>query len=83
MGDLLCEICGPASACRCLPCQCKSCVDQRPESPLERAKRLTQARVDAGQLYPWVMGDPEQRDRFNQARDRRSAFHVVGVMHDR
>lgn len=47
------------------------------ESNLDRAKRLTQERVDAGQLYPWVMGDEAQRDRFNQARDRRSAFHVV------
>ncbi|MBB3297835.1 hypothetical protein FHT74_001460 [Rhizobium sp. BK109] len=77
MGDLPCEICGPENSCICQPCQCKSCVDQRPESPLARARRLTQDRVDAGELYPWVMGDPEQRDRLNQARDRRSAFHVV------
>ena len=77
MGDLLCEICGPENECTCPPCQCKSCLDRQPESPLERAKRLTQRRVDAGQIYPWVMGDAEQRDRFNLARDRRGAFHIV------
>lgn len=47
------------------------------ETALDRAKRLTQEKVDAGQLYPWVMGNPEQRDRFNKARDRRGTFHVV------
>jgi hypothetical protein len=47
------------------------------ESNLERAKRLTQERVDAGLLHPWVMGDHDQRDRFNQAADRRAAFSVV------
>lgn len=52
---------------------------KHPESDLDRAKRLTQERVDDGQLYQWVMGDEAQRDRFNQARDRRSAFHVVEV----
>lgn len=77
MSDLPCEICGPENDCTCPSCQCKACVDQRPESPLQRARRLTQERVDAGHLYPWVMGDPEQRDRFNEARDRRGAFHIV------
>ncbi len=78
MSDLPCEICGPENDCACPPCQCKSCVDSRTESPLQRAKRLTQDQVGAGQLYPWVMGDQDQRDRFNQARDRRGAFHIVG-----
>lgn len=49
-------------------------MNDRPESNLERAKRLTQELVDEGQLYPWVMGDEAQRDRFNQARDCRSCF---------
>ncbi|WP_430256489.1 hypothetical protein [Neorhizobium sp. DAR64872/K0K18] len=48
-----------------------------PETALDRAKRLTQEQVDAGKLHSWVMGDCEQRDRFNQTRDRRAAFHVV------
>jgi hypothetical protein len=48
-----------------------------PESNLERAKRLTQAEVDAGRLHPWVMGDEEQRDRFNRAKDLRAAFRIV------
>ncbi len=52
----------------------------QPESPMERARRLTQEQVDAGRLYPWVMGDANQRDRFNQAKDRRSAFHVVPAL---
>lgn len=47
------------------------------ESPLDRAKRLTKECVYQGLLHPWVMGDGAQRDRFNQARDRRNAFHVV------
>lgn len=49
----------------------------QPESALERARRLTQDHVDAGRLFPWVMGDSGQRDRYNQARDRREAFRVV------
>jgi hypothetical protein len=48
-----------------------------PESNLERAKRLTQAEVDAGRLHPWVMGDEEQRARFTAAKDRRAAFAIV------
>lgn len=47
------------------------------ETAIDRARRLTQEQVDAGQLYSWVMGNPEQRDRFNKARDRRGAFRVV------
>lgn len=47
------------------------------ESHLDRAKRLTKESVDKGLIHPWVMGDSAQRDRFNQARDRRNAFHVI------
>lgn len=52
-------------------------MDDAPESYLVRIKRLTQAEVDAGRLHPWVMGDKEQRDRFNRAKDFRAAFHLV------
>lgn len=48
-----------------------------PETDLDRAKRLTQNLVDEGRLYPWVMGDQDQRDRFNAAKDRRSEFAVI------
>lgn len=47
------------------------------ESPLERAKRLTQERVDRGELRPWVMGDVEARDRQLRADDRRAEFRVI------
>jgi len=47
------------------------------ESPLSRARRLTQEQVDAGYLHPWVMGDEAARDRQNAAEDRRAEFRLI------
>ena len=47
------------------------------ESPLSRAKRLTQREVDRGNLKSWVMGDYDARDRHLSAIDRRAEFEVI------
>ena len=52
----------------------------RHASPLEKARRATEAEVRAGRLRSWVLdrqNGAETRDRHLNAIDRRNAFRVI------